>query len=325
VVGQVWGAKGADRFLLDQIRARMDLPATKDAVRSLSERWPRATAKLVEDKANGPAVIQELRHELAGLIEVTPEGGKIARAHAVSPMAESGNVYLPHPSIAPWVEGFMEEAASFPTGRHDDQVDAMTQALNRLRQGGGKFHIPESQIVIDPFMIPEGWPRAFGMAMGPSGLGAVWGARDASGAIYVYAEHQCPHAEPSENARAIKRCGDWIPGILSSASISGSQDARNRIAEIYRERGLTIYAVQHQAQEAAMYDLLQLLATKRLKVFASLAGLVSAYRVGNEEAVLLRACEALITGGSYMRTEPRPLVHEYRQPSGPLNRNSWMA
>ena len=62
VVGQVWGAKGADRFLLDQHRARLDMPATKDAVLSLSHRWPKATAKLVEDKANGPAVIQELKH-----------------------------------------------------------------------------------------------------------------------------------------------------------------------------------------------------------------------------------------------------------------------
>ena len=83
VVGQVWGAKDADRFLLDQTRARLDLPGTREAVRSLSARWPKATAKLVEDKANGPAVIQELRHQLEGLIEVTPEGGKIARARCV--------------------------------------------------------------------------------------------------------------------------------------------------------------------------------------------------------------------------------------------------
>ena len=86
--------------------------------------------KLVEDKANGPAVIQELRHEISGLIEVNPEGGKLARAHAVSPQVESGNVYLPHPAIAAWIEGCMEEAAAFPNGRNGDQVDAMTQALN---------------------------------------------------------------------------------------------------------------------------------------------------------------------------------------------------
>ena len=63
----------------------------------------------------------------------------------------------------------MEEAAAFPNGRHDDQVDAMTQALNRLRQSGGMFHIAESEILIDPFAIPEEWPREFGMAIGPRG------------------------------------------------------------------------------------------------------------------------------------------------------------
>src|SRR5579863_1971731 len=88
--------------------------------------------KLVEDKANGPAVISALQHEISGLIAVNPEGGKLSRAQAVSPQAESGNVYLPHPALAQWVDGFIEELASFPNAAHDDQVDAMSQALHRL-------------------------------------------------------------------------------------------------------------------------------------------------------------------------------------------------
>ena len=55
------------------------------------------------------------------------------RAQAVSPQVESGNVYLPDPAIAPWVEAFVEECSSFPHGKYDDQVDQMTQALNKLR------------------------------------------------------------------------------------------------------------------------------------------------------------------------------------------------
>jgi predicted phage terminase large subunit-like protein len=129
VVGQVWGSRKADRFLLHQTRARLDLPGTKAAIKEMAARYARTGAILVEDKANGPAVIQELRHDLAGLIEVNPEGGKLARVHAVSPQIESGNVYLPHPSIAPWVMDFLEEASRFPNGRHDDQVDAMVEAF----------------------------------------------------------------------------------------------------------------------------------------------------------------------------------------------------
>jgi len=131
VVGQVWGRLAANCFLLHQVRARMDCPATVKAVREMSARWPYTLAKLIEDKANGPAVIQMLQHEIPGMIAVTPEGGKVARAAAVSPMIEAGNVYLPHPQIAPWVTGFIEECAAFPNGAHDDQVDAATQALLR--------------------------------------------------------------------------------------------------------------------------------------------------------------------------------------------------
>jgi len=132
VVGQVWGRKGADKYLLDQVRDRMDFPTTIQAVRSLSRKWPQAHAKLVEDKANGPAVIATLEHEIHGLIPIDPQGGKEARASAVSPQIEAGNVYLPDPSIAPWIHDFIEECAAFPNGAHDDQVDAMTQALIRL-------------------------------------------------------------------------------------------------------------------------------------------------------------------------------------------------
>ena len=177
VAGQVWGALKADRYLLDQVRKRLDMPGTKAAVKELSQRWPKAGAKLVEDRANGPAVIQELRHDVPGLIAVNPEGGKMARAQAVSPQVESGNVYLPHPALAPWVEDLIEETASFPHGRYDDQVDAMTQALNRLRNTSRSYAVPESQITLNPFPIPKEWPRAFAMVVTRDKVAAVWGPR----------------------------------------------------------------------------------------------------------------------------------------------------
>ncbi len=133
VAGGVWGVKRADRYLLDQVRERLGFPETVAAVKKMALKWPKASLKLVEDKANGPAVIQALRHQLSGLVAIVPDGGKTARAQAASPQVESGNVYLPHPSIAPWVEAFVDECSSFPNGKYDDQVDQMTQALNRLR------------------------------------------------------------------------------------------------------------------------------------------------------------------------------------------------
>jgi predicted phage terminase large subunit-like protein len=133
VVGQVWGRKGADRFLLDQSRDKLDMPATLAAVRALTTKWPSARSKLVEDKANGPAVIATLRHEIAGLIPIEPDGTKEARAAAISPQIESGNVYLPHPAVAAWVDELINECAMFPNGQYADQVDTLTQALSRMQ------------------------------------------------------------------------------------------------------------------------------------------------------------------------------------------------
>jgi predicted phage terminase large subunit-like protein len=149
VVGQVWARLGAAFFLGDQVRGRMDCPTTVKAVRELSEKWPRTVAKLIEDKANGSAVIQMLAKEIPGLLPVTPQGGKVARAAAVSPLIEAGNVYLPHPLYAPWVNDFIGECAAFPNGSHDDQVDAMTQALLRWHM------VPQQNVVYQyvPYQI----------------------------------------------------------------------------------------------------------------------------------------------------------------------------
>lgn len=132
VVGQVWGMVGIDCYLLDQSRARMDLPTTIDAILNMRQKWPEAKRIFIEDKANGPAVIQLLGKKVSGLIAVNPEGGKIARASAVSPHIESGHVYLPNTSLASWITDFVEECSAFPNGAHDDMVDAMSQGINRL-------------------------------------------------------------------------------------------------------------------------------------------------------------------------------------------------
>lgn len=132
VVGQVWARKDANLFLLDQVRARLSFTGTVQAVAELSKKWPRTYLKLVEDKANGPAVMDALKDTVSGFRAVEPYGNKVARAHAVTPLWEAGNVYLPHPSTAPWVQALVDELLAFPAGAHDDQVDAMTQALNEL-------------------------------------------------------------------------------------------------------------------------------------------------------------------------------------------------
>ena len=136
VVGQVWGRSGPDYYLLDQDRARRGFTASREALLHLYNRYGETGAVLVEDKANGPAVLDALRGDLSGLLPVEPDGSKLARAYAVTALWASGNVHIPEDDFAPWVADFVEELVSFPAGAHDDQVDAMTQALRHLKSHG---------------------------------------------------------------------------------------------------------------------------------------------------------------------------------------------
>lgn len=136
VVIQCWGANGADRYLMDQARGRWSFTETCAQLLRMAAKWPHARRRLVEDKANGSAVINALKSKLAGLIEVNPEGGKESRAAACQPEVESGNVYLPDGHSL--LDEFITEWAVFPNGSNDDQVDAGTQCLNDFagRSGG---------------------------------------------------------------------------------------------------------------------------------------------------------------------------------------------
>jgi predicted phage terminase large subunit-like protein len=132
VVGQLWVRKGANFYLIAQVRDRLSFGATKAAVRTTSAAWPKIGAKLIEDKANGTAVVDDLKSVVPGLIPVEPKGGKEARASSVEPYVAAGNVWLP--ARAPWVEAYIEELAAFPKGAYDDQVDATSQAIVWLRE-----------------------------------------------------------------------------------------------------------------------------------------------------------------------------------------------
>lgn len=132
VAGGVWARKKAQYFLLDVDHRRMGFADTMKAIRAMSDKWPKARSKYIEDKANGTAIIEMLKDEISGIVPVNPDGGKEARANAVSPLFEAGNVYLPHPNMCPWVEDLIEELVSFPNAAHDDLVDMTTQALNQL-------------------------------------------------------------------------------------------------------------------------------------------------------------------------------------------------
>ena len=132
VVGQIWGKKGADYYLLDEVRGQWDFVKTLQIFIQVAEKWQNVIGWLIEDKANGSAIISTLKKHISGLIPIVPTESKIARAEAVSIFVDSGNVYLPEK--APYRADLDYELINFPAVDHDDQVDCMTQALNYFRE-----------------------------------------------------------------------------------------------------------------------------------------------------------------------------------------------
>jgi predicted phage terminase large subunit-like protein len=121
------GIKGPTITVLHVLRKRLNYPELKRAVRAQAE-VHRATVVLIEDKASGTQLIQELVHDGCSLVKaITPAGDKVMRMHAQTATIENGFVFLP--KEAPWLAEYLHELTTFPRGKHDDQVDATSQAL----------------------------------------------------------------------------------------------------------------------------------------------------------------------------------------------------
>jgi predicted phage terminase large subunit-like protein len=129
-----WGIKEKRIYLVDVFRQRMNYPDLKRTVRA---KWGeyKPSAILIEDKASGTQLIQELIQE--GIYAVKgckPEGDKVMRLHAQTATIENGFVRLP--ATAPWLADYINELTTFPKGKHDDQVDSTSQALSWIKQEG---------------------------------------------------------------------------------------------------------------------------------------------------------------------------------------------
>ena len=164
-VGQVWGRNGKDCYLVDQFRGRWTQADTACALALLTVRHPECRRHYVENAGYGPEVMEALRtpapgyqvsDDVAGRLGMTAEerdqvgairqrgvpgivpnnarGSKVVRARAVASYVEAGDVHLN--GRAPWLGVFLEEVSGFPQSAHDDQVDAMSQALAKMHKLG---------------------------------------------------------------------------------------------------------------------------------------------------------------------------------------------
>jgi predicted phage terminase large subunit-like protein len=133
-VGLVLGVGETGYYVLDVWRDRVEFPRLKQQVDMLALKWNPDTV-LIEDKASGQSLIQELRsNSRLAVNPVRVDSDKVSRATAITPLVEAGKVYLPED--ADWLADFLEEVSSFPAAPHDDVVDALSQALNYVRESG---------------------------------------------------------------------------------------------------------------------------------------------------------------------------------------------
>ena len=130
-VCSTWATKGPDIYLLDLYRERIDTPTLRRKIVELSYRF-NASQVLIEDKGTGIGLLQDLRRAFFYKAKgIDPKGSKVFRFQDVTTMIENGLVYFPQ--AAPWLDAYLHELCSFPSTRHDDQVDSTSQALAWIR------------------------------------------------------------------------------------------------------------------------------------------------------------------------------------------------
>lgn len=135
-----WAECDEGYYLLDRLNDRMEYPQLKQMALSLGNKiWAEGAkphAVLIEDKASGQSLIQDLKTTRLPIVPIKVDSDKVTRAFAVTSIIESGRVFLPEG--APWVADYVAQLANFPNAAHDDDVDSTTQALNYMHLNGGK-------------------------------------------------------------------------------------------------------------------------------------------------------------------------------------------
>lgn len=122
--------------LVDMLLVRMEYPELKRCITNHAARY-QPEAILIEDKASGQSLLQDLRHETdLPLIACMPDADKVTRLLRVTPLMEAGKMALPQ--AASWLAAFEAELFQFPDSAHDDQVDAVSQYLNWVRGRGAR-------------------------------------------------------------------------------------------------------------------------------------------------------------------------------------------
>jgi hypothetical protein len=158
------------------------------------------------------------------------------------------------------------------------QRDARSKGIPSLGSGA-IYPVPESEITVEPFPIPDYYHKAIGMDVGWNCTAAVFGALDPeTNVMYIYDTYKKGQAEPSVHAHAIKARGDWIPVAIDPAARGRGQRDGESLWQLYFDFGLDLCKANN-AVEAGIYEVFQALQSGMLKIFDTCTPLLEEYRI----------------------------------------------
>lgn len=213
------------------------------------------------------------------------------------------------------------------------QRDARTKGIPQLGSGA-IYPVPESDITIADFPIPDHWPRGYGLDVGWNRTSAGFHAWDRENdVVYRISEHYRGQAEPSIHAEAIKARGEWIPGVIDPAARGRSQDDGRQLMQMYIDLGLDL-DIANNAVEAGLYEMWQRLSTGRYKVFKSCQNWLGEYRLyrrdekgrvvkGNDHA-MDESRYFIMSGLARAKVKPAPKQSAAPRYNSDSGGNAWM-
>lgn len=148
---------------------------------------------------------------------------------------------------------------------HPSERDARSKGIPTI--GSGRIYpILLDDVLIDDFVIPHYWRKAYGFDVGWKKTAVLWGALDSSSdVLYCYSEHYQGQAEPPLHASAIKARGIWIPGAIDPAANGRSQQTGEQLMEVYRKEGLDLTNANN-AVDAGLAETWSRLSTGRIRL-----------------------------------------------------------
>jgi hypothetical protein len=179
--------------------------------------------------------------------------------------------------------------------------DARSRGIPQLGSGA-IYPIPESDITIADFDIPQHWRKVYALDVGWNFTACVWGAiDDTTNTTYIYAVYKRSQAEPSVHASAIKAKGEWISGVIDPASRGRSQRDGKALIDDYKDLGLNLIPAENSV-EAGIQKCWEMLSNGQLKIFASCGPFFQEYRIyrRDEKGRIVKSNDHLMDAKRYL-------------------------